>query len=937
MKSSLPLYIVNALERNQVSDRDIVISSFTDINFDGKYDEQWLIATRTEVFVFDKSFGPEPFMRVPIREIERVRLLNAVGSGFLQGYVQGAWLNFVRFSNRLKYVFDQTLKQLEFLLHGEEVEPFAVTDPQRCEKCGLMLETPGEVCPRCLDHGAALSRMTQLIQPYWRATMLLLGLLLIGIALDLAWPLLTRFLVDYVLATPRPKFQGFYARFSPYDSRTLLMFVVATLAGVHVFRAVINVITAKISSRVGNAMTFDVRAALVNKLEQLGLAYYNRQDTGSLVGRVAYDTDAIQSFISQITSGFVMQFLLVIFSVIMMFSLEPNLALWALMPAPFVIAGAFAYWRYVDPQYQRYWDRSAKQAGLLNGILSGIRVVKAFAKETFELERFNRASNAVRSSKNTLDGIAAVFYPVMAIIFQVGGWIIWYVGGLNVLERNISLGTLIAFFGYLSLFYGPLGNLTNLTTWLTQFSTQMHRIFEVLDAPIAVPESESPLPLEKARGKIEFRDVTFSYTRGAPVLKEINLAFHPGEKIGIVGRSGSGKTSLINLIYRFYDVDSGAILLDDKNIRMLSKDDLRRQISIVLQEPFLFRGTFSENIAYGEGGVSPVDIIEASRAASSHEFVMHHQLAYETPVGERGQELSGGERQRISIARGLLRKAPVLILDEATSAIDSDSELAIQMALDDLLRDRTAIMIAHRLSTLQHCDRIYVIENGEIAEMGSHRELMRLDGHYARWVRVQQGQSYIEMTSEREIIRPVLTENPETGLAPINTYKTRWLKPEFTRLRRGPARELQVEVAGEENYRGVFSLWCFPITFPNRYITLSYHDTEGRTREIGIIENLADWPKESQALVKNALLQHYLFHYVEKVYSVRKFSQFLSVRARTHIGNVDFVLRHSSDSAKNYGANGKMLIDIEDNLYIVPDINALSRTERDTFERYIYW
>lgn len=894
----------------------------SDINLEGRREKQTLRVDGERLEVRSEGALTRVF---DLRDVTGFRTAAVIGSGLLQARVEGVWLDLLRYSNRLKFNFDRAAKSLEQIRQG--VAASAATDevdPQRCPSCGLMLEFAGETCPRCLDHGAALARVVGMIRPYRKTAVALFVLLFVGLVLDMAWPLLTRFLVDYVLADPRPAFTGFLARFQAHDNHTLLIYIVGALATVHVIRAVLNMVTSRISSWVGNLMCFEVRSELVHKLEALGLAYYSKQETGSLVGRVAYDTEAIQSFMGQITSGFVMQFCLVVFSFLMMFALEPSLALWALVPAPFVLGGAVVYWRYVHPRYQRYWDRTAKQAGLLNGILTGIRVVKSFAKEEFELDRFQRASGSVRSTKDALDGTAAFFYPFMGIVFQVGGWIIWYVGGLNVLNHEISLGTLMAFFGYLSMFYGPLGNLTNLTTWLTQFSTQMHRISEILDAPTVIPESSDPVPLPVARGEIEFDDVVFSYTRGAPVLNGVSFRFAPGEQIGIVGRSGSGKTSLINLIYRFYDVEGGAIRLDGVDIRSLSKEDLRRQISIVLQEPFLFHGTLLENIAYGQPDASLESVLEASRAASAHDFVMAHQLAYETSVGERGQELSGGERQRISIARALLRRSSVLILDEATSAIDSESEMAIQSALDDIGKSRTTILIAHRLSTLKNCDRILVIENGEVAECGSHRELMEKDGLFARWVRMQQGQTYHE-----------LDDPPPPPV--VESYKPCYLKPGEVRLSRGERGDVQVQMGNAPVIRGVFALRCFPISHPDRYVSLRYTGDDGRVREAGIISDLSDWPETTQIMLRSALARQYLFHRIQRIYNIRKFSQFLSFSTKTDLGPVDFVVRYGSDGVKKYGERGRLLMDIEDNLYVIPSLEDLRRPDRIVFDRHIYW
>jgi ATP-binding cassette subfamily B protein len=919
----IPESIQRALLQHGVRAEEILLTATTDINSLGQYDVQWLLFSAEKLFIFDSEIGESPLFIFELQEIQAFRTMAAVGSGLLQIRVDDVWLDLLRFSNRLKFHFDQIAKHLERLKSEswQNVGPPQINevDPQKCPNCGLMLEFPGEICPRCIDHGAAINRVLGLLQPYWKATVILSALLIAGIILDMAWPLLTRYLVDHVLTRSTASVEPYFKFLRGRDPEQLLTIIVLSLAGVHIIRAFINFFSGRITSIVGNAMTFDIRSKMVRKLEEFSLAYYSRQETGSLVGRTVYDTEAIQGFLSQITSGFFMQFLLVIVSFVMMVGLNSALAFWAIVPAPFVIAGAFLYWRKVHPHFQRFWDRSSKQSGLLNGILTGIRVVKAFGQEDREFNRFQKASTDVRSTRESLDRTSAWFQPLMGIVFQVGGWIIWYVGGQSVLDQQLSLGTLMAFFGYLSMFYGPLGSLTNLTTWLTQFSTQMHRIYEVLDTPAVLPFSDHPVTPPPARGEIEFKNVNFSYSRGSPVLQNLSLHIKPGERIGIVGRSGSGKTSLVNLVCRFYDVDSGNLLLDGVDIRNLGKDDLRSRISIVLQEPFLFRGSLIENIHYGSPQSSLEDAIEVARAANAHDFIMRHSLAYDSSVGERGQELSGGERQRISIARALLWKAPILILDEATSSIDSESELAIQHSLREIRGSRTVIIIAHRLSTLRECDRIYVIENGGVLESGNHHELMQKNGRYKDWVTIQQAgnQSTVEQPQNSSV-------------------KTNWLKPEGFLIERGHRGDLQI-TKNQEKIRGCFALRCFPAHYPNQYISLRYIDVRGHSREVGIIKDLATWPQNIQKIIHESLDRRYFFHRIERIHSIRKLSQFLEFKAQTHLGDLDFTLRSEPDSAQAYGKKGKLLVDVEDNIYLIDDFKQLPRSDQETFERFIYW
>jgi ATP-binding cassette subfamily B protein len=960
LKTEPPASVLSALARSGLDAREVVISFASDIDLHGRSQRQWVVASTTSVRVLDED-SSAPLLSLEFTETADFRTVAVYGSGLLQAKVGGIWLDLVRYSNAAKYHFGRVAKRLGQLRQGQSVEfqPEDEVDPRRCEVSGILLDYPGQVSPFTVKHGAAISRVMHLMRPYWPAACAMMTLLVIAVALDMIAPRLIQYLIDHLLD---PKSAGKaqpFAWLEHFGSPTrLLLLVVAAYAAAQVLRSIATVANGRIASRVGTSITFDIRTKLVAHLENLSLSYHDKQSVGSLVGRVAYDTEAVQGFMAQLTGGFLMQILMVVLAALSMWSLEPRLALWALVPAPFVIAGTFVFWRFVYPHYQRFWERSSRQAGMLNGLLSGIRVVKSFAQEDRELKRFVTSSETLRDARRRVDASAATFYPLMGLIFGVGGWIVWYVGGQKVLENNaalasgahadaaagISLGTLIAFFSYLGLFYGPLSGLTNLTTWLTQFSTQMHRIFEVLDTPIATPDSRQPVTLPKVEGAIEFRGVTFGYSRQSPILKNVSFSIEPGQMIGVVGRSGSGKTTVINLISRFYDVDEGEVLIDGADVRRLSKQDLRGNIGVVLQEPFLFRGTLWDNLVYGRTQATIEEVIASSRAGNAHDFIMRQTQAYDTWVGERGSGLSGGERQRLSIARALLCEPRILILDEATSSVDSESELAIQNALGELVKGRTSIVIAHRLSTLRNCHKIMVVDDGRIAEQGSHAELMKLDGRYAKLVRIQGAQTAeegVDTLAERERRArdeaPAAVVDSVTGLGPIGGHRPRWLDPKFTRIALDARGSLTVTVVGERAYGGVFALRCLPARHRDKYLSLRWIIEDNREQEIGLIRDLEEWPAEAQRLVREALSRRYLIHTVTAIDEITEEHNYLKVKAQTDLGERSFIMKWAYETAQDYGTKGKVLLDVEENRYVIHDVAALPEPGRADFERFIYW
>ena len=415
----------------------------TDINLLGAYLPQWLIATKEHVLVFDVAHGRTPVVHIAFSETKEFQAIAGVGSGIVQAQLEGVWIDLLRYSNGQKYWFSRLVKRLKQLRAGEEVELEEEDDhdPLRCRSCGLMLSFNGETCPRCIHRGAVMSRLFGLMRPYAGSGAFMMVLLVAGVSLDMVGPQMTRFLVDHVLKLDDPnrgQLPGFLQHIQ--SPTTLLLLIVGIIAIVAICRQTVNATNGRVASRVGTLITFDIRNRLVEHMEKLDISYYDRQPTGSLVGRVAYDTNAIQDFMGQLTGGFFVQILLVVLSGTMMCSISPQLALWTLLPAPFVLAGTVAFYRFVYPKYHRLWDRSNRQAGLLSGVLSGIRVVKAFAQEERELDRFKKAASELRDARLRVDFSASTFYPIMGLVFSSGGWLIWYIGGQRVLGRLIVAG-----------------------------------------------------------------------------------------------------------------------------------------------------------------------------------------------------------------------------------------------------------------------------------------------------------------------------------------------------------------------------------------------------------------------------------------------------------------------------------------------------------------
>jgi len=507
---------------------------------------------------------------------------------------------------------------------------------------------------------------------------------------------------------------------------------------VFVLRAGLRFVRSYMAHLAGWNVVADVRLEIYQHLQRLSLRFYEDKQTGQLMSRMVNDSDLLEQLIAHALPDVMVNVFMFAGVTAVLFVMSWQLALLSMIPIPLIILAMRGFGKYVAPAFRMRQIELGELNAALNDNLSGIREIKAFTREEIEAANMYGRIKRYRDSLLHALRLMATFYPLVELSSSLGMILLVYFGGLFVLRKTLPIQDLVAYFLYLEMLYEPVRALTEAWEGVQQALAGAERVNELLDEQPDVVERTDAIELtQRARGAIGFHNVGFRYVTGNPVLEHIDLEVAPGTVAALVGQTGVGKTTLVNLIPRFYDVLEGSITLDGHDIRDLTLKSLRQQISIVLQDVFLFHGTVRDNILFSRPGAAEEEMIQAAKAANAHEFIVQLPDGYDTLIGERGVKLSGGQRQRIAIARAVLKDAPVLVLDEATSSVDTETELLIQQALERLMVGKTTIIIAHRLSTIRGADVIVVLEGSRIVEMGTHADLLAFDGLYRRLTMVQ--------------------------------------------------------------------------------------------------------------------------------------------------------------------------------------------------------
>lgn len=692
-----------------------------DFDAEGRFGQRTLEVTADAVRVSDSS-GALTF-QMPMADIKTARNEPLIGGGRLEVTAKnGDILPIITYSQSMAARFSEAARGIEQLAKGEPLLINLKQEQTRCPKCGRLLPEADGICPACVNRGKTLLRIARYLAPYKPQAAALAVTAVFTTALNLAPGQIQANLINGVLTT--------------HHHLGHLYVLMGLWLAVIVLNIIAQIITGRFTAFLSGHVAADLRAGLYRAIEFLQLSFFDKKQVGAITSRVTQDTDRVWGFLVDGMPFIITNSLLMVGVAGFLLHTNWRLTLAILAPVPVVVLIAAAFWKPMSTMFHRVGQKWARFHMHLNESLSGIRVVKAFAQEDLENDKFAQRNHELRNAGIQADTRWFTIFGAMTLFTSMGALINWTYGGYLVYAHRLSLGGFWLFNNYLAMIYMPLQWFGQLNNWFSRAMAGAERIFEVMDTEpepyLRGAQQEQPI-----QGEVVFDNVRFGYDKSNPVLKGLTFTASPGEMIGLVGKSGAGKSTTINLICRFYEPDAGSLTIDGTDYRDISLQTLRRQIGIVLQEPFLFNGTIAENIAYGKPGASLDEIMEAAKAANAHNFILGKPDGYDTMVGERGAKLSGGERQRVSIARAILHNPRILILDEATSSVDVETEKQIQEAIGRLTTGRTTFAIAHRLSTLRNADRLIVLDGGQIVEMGTHAELMEKQGEFYKLVETQ--------------------------------------------------------------------------------------------------------------------------------------------------------------------------------------------------------
>lgn len=747
----IPEYIYRSLESEGVNSNDLMLAAYCDMNDEHVFCDTYILVTTDRLFVIsgsvsldraegksrlEKVWNEESFREYYVSSIEELKCEEMVSSARLTAKTaDGEYIFLTALTNTCRNSILLLIKYFERMKKGDITSPdFEIDkedDPAErcCPKCGMRYPDKNrKICPKCMEKGKLYRRFGMFLTKYKKyIAIMLLSLLLLTATSVLVPYFSNEFFFDEVL-NPEGNFFG--------EILLVIGIIIATRLLSQLFSIINGFISAKIAARI----VFDLKMTVFKSIEKLSLTFFGGRQTGGLMTQVNNDSNTIYSFFCDGVPYFLINIVQVVVVCVILFIENPLLAALSLVTVPLFFLLILKSYRQETKLHAKNYSGSRALNSQLSDVLGGMRVVKAFSQEEAEIERFNKTSKRAARNQKKISLFNNTVYPALGLILYLGNIIALGVGGWMVIlgYNGFSYGKLIKFVAYVNMIYSPMYFFADMIDWSASSTNALQRLFEIYDTEPDITEKENAITPEYIEGRVEFKDVSFSYTQNQKVIDNVSFDVDAGKTLGIVGHTGAGKSTLVNLLMRLYDPDDGEILVDGINVKDLSFKALYENIAIVSQETYFFIGSILDNIRYAKPDASYEEVVQAAKLAGAHSFIIKMPDAYNTMIGFGYKGLSGGEKQRLSIARAILRDPKILILDEATAAMDTETEKLIQNAITALTENKTTIMIAHRLSTLRDADELVVIENGKVAERGTHRELLDIeDGVYNKLYTLQ--------------------------------------------------------------------------------------------------------------------------------------------------------------------------------------------------------
>ena len=749
----IPNHVYESLKREGVNTDKIMMATYADMDRDHVFCDTYIVATADSLYVIsgtvsisgaepsnkqiDRVWNESAFESYSLSEIKELKLEEMQSSARITAKLEsGDYAFLTAMTNTCRSSVLIFIKYFERMKKGEITDvDFEIDDEDKpesrcCPKCGMRYpDKDRKVCPKCMEKGKLYRRFGMFLVKYkgYIAVILLSLLLLTGASILIPY-FSNEFFYDEVLREDG----SFFGE---------LLLVIGLIVGTRVLSQIFTIINGRISAKIAARIVYDLKMTVFTSIEKLSLSFFNGRQTGALMTQVNNDSNTIYYFFCDGIPYFLINVVQVIVICVLLFIENPLLALCSLFTVPLFFLIILRSYRKEMKLHAKNYSGSRKLNSQLSDVLTGMRVVKAFSRERAETERFEATSRRAAGYQKNLSVFNNYVYPSLGLILYLGNIIALGVGGWMVISgyNDFSYGQLIKFVAYVNMIYSPMYFFADMIDWSASSTNALQRLFEIYDTEPDITEKEDAVTPDEIQGNVEFRNVEFSYIKNHKIIDNVSFDVKAGKTLGIVGHTGAGKSTIVNLLMRLYDSDEGEILVDGYNVKDLSFKSLYENIAIVSQETFFFIGTILDNIRYAKPDASYDEVVIAAKLSGAHDFIIKLPDAYHTKIGFGFKDLSGGEKQRLSIARAILRDPKILILDEATAAMDTETEKRIQSAITELTKDKTTIMIAHRLSTLRDADELIVIEHGKVAERGTHRELLEIeDGVYKKLFTLQE-------------------------------------------------------------------------------------------------------------------------------------------------------------------------------------------------------